>query len=301
MVAPSTALKISANVFTVFFIGMSFFPDKMMETYKFDLSCPPRDRSCDEKRNLGFLYSMMGFCGMQLFGFCVNCAAMARDGVSVKAQSATCFCAMIWFIVFMFNDSAYLFGGMPESIPKEGIYFNIALFAALAGLQYSAWTESGSVMPKIGSMIPSGRFAMPIIVGALNALFFGIPMVVMRETWIENWPAAADSFKALTPDLKFFALWIMGNFGKIMVMNTIMGFAIISAEPNKEDTQYRMLRGSSLVYLYFMGSMGQQTIINAIQGTPDPMRVATYLQTMAVTFYQLNSWAGVGFTLKKQA
>ena len=206
MVAPSTALKVSSNIFCAFFIGMSFFPDKMMETYKFDLSCPPRDRSCDEKKNLGFLYSMLGLCGMQLFSFAVICTAMSRDSVSVKAQSVTCLCVMIWFIIMAFNDAAYAFGGMPESIPKEGIYFNIVLFAGLAGLCYTAWTETGSVMPKMGSIIPSGRFAMPMIAGAVNGAFFGLPCVLMRETWIENYPAAAESYKALTPDLKFFAM-----------------------------------------------------------------------------------------------
>lgn len=303
MVAPSTALKATQFTFMAFFFGMCFFPGEMLAGYKLDLSCPPYSRrapACDEKKNIGFLWFIMSLMGVQMMSMVANCSSMARDGVAVKAQSVMCFMNVLALLFFVANDFVYVFSAdYPASFPKEGVYVNLVLFGTLATLNYLAWQQSGGAMPKLGSIIPKGRFAAPFIAGGVNLLFFGLPLCFFRSQFIEMYDVANDAYKALTPDLKFFAMWMFGNVGKFILLNVSTSFAVVSAEPGKEDTIYRLLRSGSIVYSFYLGAMSKDCIINLLNGAVDPMRTMTVIQSFVVTYWQIKSWGDAAYTLKK--
>lgn len=261
MVAPAIALKAVGYTFTLFFMGMCFFPKEMLSGYKLDLTCPPYSRRappCDEAKNVGFLWFIMSIVGIQMMSLASICSALARDAVSSKAQSVACFCNMCTMIFFILNDLSYVMSDdYPAAFPKEGVYGNVVLFGTLAGLSYSAWQASGGVMPNFQAIIPKGRFSMPFIAGSINLLFFGLPLCFFRSQFIEMYDVANDSYKALTPDLKYFAFWMFGNSGKFILTNVFMMYATVSAEAGKEDTLYRVMRAGSIVSAFYLGSMSK--------------------------------------------
>jgi len=304
MVQASTALKVVQIVFMLFFMGMCFFPGELMAGYKLDLSCPPASRRappCDEKKNIGFLWFVMSLMGVQMLSLCAMNSAMRRDETSKKAQSVACLMNAVTLLIFLVNDLTYVISAdYPASFPKEGVYGNLVLFTGLAAMCFSGWQAAGSVMPNFGNMIPSGRFGMPLLAGCVNLLFFGLPLTFIRTQFIAMYPAAADQYNELTPDLKYFALWMFGNVGKFILCNVISSLCVVSTEDKgKEDTTFRMLRAHSVVYMFYCGAMSKDCIINQLNGAVDPMRVMTVVQSFAVSFWQLNTWTSAGFTLKK--
>ena len=296
------ALKALQYVFMLFFIGMTTFPAEMMDGYQMDFSCPKYKKgqpACDQQKNMAAIFGIMAIFGVQMGAFSVTMGAMARDTVSKKAQSVACFMGMCSLLYFNVNDFIYtLSSDWPGTMPKEGVYFNMVLFAGLAALCYMGWTSTGSVTPNLSRMIPEGRFGKELLAGCLNLAFFGIPLVFFRSSFIDMYPAAAEPMKALTPPLKWFSMWMFGNLGKMILVNILTTFAICSVEKN-DDTQYRLLRGSSLIYMFYLGSFSKDTIVQMLTGVDDTMRLMTFTQSFAVTYYQLNTWAGAKFTLTK--
>ena len=161
-----------------------------LDGYNLDLSCPPptrRSPPCDEKKESGIIYFMLSLMGICMLALSGHCSALTRPGVSAKAQSVMCLGNAITILAFMVSDASYAFSAdLPSAIPKEGIYFNLALFGTLGALSYSAWTASGSAMPKLANMVPKGRFGRPYLVGMINILLVSIPAFFMREKFIET-------------------------------------------------------------------------------------------------------------------
>lgn len=303
VVAATTALKCVQYTFMLFFIGMCFFPEDMLAAYKMDLSCPKKSKQpCNEKNNTAFLYSIMSIMGVQMLSLVSTMSAISRKEVSIKAQSVACFVTMFVQAFFIVNDAMYVMAdNYPASMPKEGIVANVVLFGTLMLLCYFGWKDAGGIMPNWGNIIPEGRFALPYVLGCVNLLFFGVPLTFFRASFIEMYPAAAAAAKELTPDLEFFMMWMFGNVGKMICLNVISNLLIISAEPKKEDTLYRLMRASSLVYMFYLGAFSKDAIINLLMVRDDPMRTVTFVQSFAVTFLQIQSWAGASYKLDKTA
>ena len=51
--------------------------------------------------------------------------------------------------------------------------------------------------------------------------------------------------------------------------------------------------------MFYLGSFSKDTIVQMLTGVDDTMRLMTFTQSFAVTFYQVNTWAGAKFTLTK--
>jgi len=249
------------------------------------------------------LWFVMSLMAVQMLSLCAFNAAMARDVVSTKAKSVACLMNAATLALFVATDASYVLSpNYPAAFPKEGVYFNLALFAALGVMCLSGWAASGSATPDFTALVPIGRFGLPYAAGCANLLFFGVPLVFFREAFIEMYPAAAVRMGELTPDLRFFAMWMFGNVGKFILANVATGLAVVStpdAPAAREDTLFRALRAGSMVYMFYLGSMSKDCIINQLNGAVDPMRVMTVVQSFAITFWQVNAWAGAGFTLKK--
>lgn len=305
MVTATVALKVVQYINLAFMIGMTTFPGPMLDAYQIDFTCPakpPRGSPpCDATKNTAFVYFVFCIFGIQLGTFSTIVGGMARPVVSKKAQSVTCLIAGLAIAFLTVSDLSYTMAeGWPSTTPKDGIYANAVLFSVVCGLLFLGWKDSGSVVPSMGKMIPSGRFGLPILLGCLNLLFFGVPLVLFREAFAEQY-GAGKPIAGQTADAKFFIYVMMGNTGKMMIWNVILSFAICSADNGdaKDDTMYRLLRGVPHLSMFFLGSFAKDGIVQLLAGWPDPMRVVTFVQCFGVTFYQINAWASAEYTLKK--
>ena len=164
MVSASLALKISQSVSLAFGIGLAFFPQALMETYK---------GNTFNGASAVMLKFVAGIAGSNMLAFSSGCGVLARDGVVVAAQSVACLSVGITWIAFAINDS-YLAttGQFGDSAPVESVYANSVLFLILGAIALLGWKEAGSHLPAFDSLMPKGKPKMPLLVSSLNLVFF---------------------------------------------------------------------------------------------------------------------------------
>ena len=88
------------------------------------------------------------------------------------------------------SEPVRLFSGCePEELPKDGNYANLVMWAGFAALLYSAWKESGSVMPSTDLkkvLLPSGPFGKAITLIIVWYLLWGLPMCLLRQPMLDG-------------------------------------------------------------------------------------------------------------------
>ena len=305
MVEASTVLKVMMYLNTIFFIGMTTFPGPFAEGYKLDFSCPARPARgsppCDESKNKALIYFAFNLFGIQLGVFGAMCGAMAREGVSKKAQSALLFVSLFSYPFIVISD-LYATTGEDwnnSGTPKEGIYFNTVLFASLTIAAYLAWEGSGAVVPDVNKLVPTGRFSKAMILNILNSAFFSLPLMFFRQEFLEMY-GLGPALTGMGAN-KWILMLIMGNTGKIIFWNTIATIAICSAEGGDkgDETQYRLLRAISVMYMFYMGSFSKDAVVNLAIDYENPGFAFMWFLNLAIFFYTADAWGKAAFTLKK--
>ena len=177
MVSASFALKISQIVSLAFGIGLAFFPQALMETYK---------GNTFNGASAVMLKFVAGIAGSNMLAFSSGCGVLARDGVVVAAQSVACLSVGITWIAFAINDS-YLAttGQFGDSVPVESVYANSVLFLILGAIALLGWKEAGSHLPAFDSLMPTGKPQLPLLVSSLNLVFFAVGCTFFTEAFLE--------------------------------------------------------------------------------------------------------------------
>ena len=306
MVEASTVMKIMMYVNMIFFVGMTTFPGPFADGYKMDFSCPARPARgappCDEKKNTALLWFAFNLFGIQLGSLAGMAGALARDGVSKKAQSAFLFVTMISYPFLTISDliATTTDDFTNSGTPKEGIYFNTVLFSALTVAIYLAWQGTGGYVPDVNKLVPTGRFSTCVIINLVNGLFFALPLMLFRDQFLEMF-GMNEPLTNMGAN-KWIVMLIFGNIGKVLFWNCVAMLVVATAEGGDkgDDTQYRLIRVTSIFNMFYLGSFSKDVIVNNFTGFADPMRTMTFVQMFAVTYYTMNTWAGAGFTLKKK-
>ncbi len=234
--------------------------------------------------------------GIQCGASVMICAAMARPGVDKKGQSVACLCVALTYLVFMVSDAMNAFSAAwPANAPKDGIYANFAVWSLLIAMCLSAWKSSGSHLPKTDKLMPSGRFAGPMLATIAANMPFAIGLIFFPVQFDEMWsPGNAAKLDDYT---RYFLYLILGNIGKFILCNTASYIAITAANPAEPDLPYRLLRSGSMMWMYYLGSYGKDAIIDSMTGQAKPMYTMAFVQGFLVTFYVANSWAGAEYKL----
>ena len=238
--------------------------------------------------------------GIQILFWGIVSIALARPTVSEKAQSVACFSATCIWIFFLVNDFLSLMDPeWPEELPKEAQYGNLVMWAGFAALMYSAWKESGSVMPSTDVktlLLPSGQFGTAITVIIVNSLMWSLPMCFLRQPFIDSFTRGfMDGFSPLITKMTFA---MVGQAGKMMLCNAISTAMIASV--GDEDAQYRTLRATSLGYMFYMGSFAKDVLVEMqLDGYENQGRAIMWFLNLAICFYTMDAWAKASFTLKK--
>jgi hypothetical protein len=304
MVSADVALKASMYFWMMMFIGMTTFPDKFMAAYSDNFwDCPKKPvkgaPKCDTLMMKTFVCSIFGLAGVQMLIFISACSAMSRPAVSQAAKSAACLVTMIFNALFAVSDlyQTTKADWPTDEIPKEGMYVNMVIWLALAGLAYSGWKEAGEFKPKLDGIVPSGRFGLPLAIGSANLLFYAIPLVLFADTFVKDGFGRGDMMAGFTPAVNFLLSFVFGNIGKMCLINVAMTACV--AQAGGEDAQYRLLRGGTHAQMFSLGMFGKDAIVNMLIGFEDPMRLFVFATSFAIMFYQINVWAGAPYKLDK--
>ena len=304
MVSPSTALKAQSALCMMFWMGMTAFPEALTSAYSLNFfDCPKAARGsapCSVTNQKAVLYNMMSLFGIQILFWSIISAALARDAVSSKAQSVACFSSLCIWVFFFVNDTISLLDPeFPEELPKDALYGNLVMWAGFAALLYSAWKESGSVMPSTDVktlLLPSGQFGKALTLIIVNNLIWGLPMCLLRQPMLDGF--ARGFMDGFSPLIKKMVFLMMGQAGKMMVCNALNMAAIASV--GDEDANYRMLRATSLGYMFYMGSFAKDVLVEMqLDGYENQGRAIMWFLNLAVCFYTMDAWAKASFTLKK--
>ena len=304
MVTAIQALKANQYFCLMVFIGMTTFPEKLGEAYSMDFySCPSKTpkgaAKCDATMMKAFLFGVFSIFGIQIGMTSILCGVMARDAVSKKAQSVTCLVVMIFWALFIVNDGLW---SMKEEypaaqMPKDGIYMNFLIWSILATLCYLGWKDSGSVVPKMdASLIPSGKFGLPIIVGCVNLLFYAIPLITMAEKFVKDGFGREELMAGFTQPVNFLLMQLFKNIGLVCLWNVCIIVAICSVD--KDDAAYRVLRGTSMIGMFNLGAFSKDAVVGLLTGFDDPMRAFVFVTNFGVLFYQANVWGAQPFKLE---
>ena len=303
MVSPSTALRAQAALCAAFWMGMTAFPAKLTSAYALDFfDCPKAGRGaapCSVTNQKIMAFQCFSLFGIQILFWGIVSIALARPTVSEKAQSVACFSATCIWIFFLVNDFLSLMDPeWPEELPKEAQYGNLVMWAGFAALMYSAWKESGSVMPSTDVktlLLPSGQFGTAITVLIGVNLMWGLPVCFLRQAFIDSFTQGfMDGFSPLIKKLVFA---MMGQFGKMMLCNAFNLATIASV--GDEDAQYRMLRAISVAYMFYLGSFSKDVLVGLAIDYENPGHAFMWFLDMAIFYYTSNAWAKAPYTLKK--
>ena len=303
MVSPSTALRAQAALCAAFWMGMTAFPAKLTSAYALDFfDCPKAGRGaapCSVTNQKIMAFQCFSLFGIQILFWGIVSIALARPTVSEKAQSVACFSATCIWIFFLVNDFLSLMDPeWPEELPKEAQYGNLVMWAGFAALMYSAWKESGSVMPSTDVktlLLPSGQFGTAITVIIVNSLLWGVPMCLLRQPMLDGF--ARGFMDGFSPLIKKMVFSFMGQAGKMMVCNALNSAAIASV--GDEDAQYRVLRATSVAYMFYMGSFSKDAVVNLAIDYENPGFAFMWFLNLAIFFYTADAWGKAAFTLKK--
>ena len=303
MVSPSTALKAQAALGMMFWMGMTAFPEALTSAYSLGFfDCPKAVRGaapCSVVNQKVITYNMMSLFGMQIFFWSLASAALARDAVSSKTQSVACFSSLCIWLFFLANDTISLLDPeWPKEMPKDALYGNLVMWAGFAALLYSAWKESGSVMPSTdvkALLLPSGPFGTAITLIIVNNLLWGLPMCLLRQPFLDAFAGGfMDGFSTLIKKMSFNML---GQAGKMILCNAFNTATIASV--GDEDAQYRMLRAGSLGYMFYMGSFSKDVLVGIAINYENPGHAFMWFWNLAIFFYTSDAWAKAPYTLKK--
>ena len=303
MVSPSTALKAQSTLGMMFWMGMTAFPEALMPGHRGSFDCPKAARGaapCSVTNQKAVLFNMFSLFGIQILFWSIVSAALARDAVSSKAQSVACFSSLCIWLFFLVNDFISMRDPeWPEELPKDAQYGNLVMWAGFGALMYSAWKESGSVMPSTDVktlLLPSGQFGTAITLIIVNNLLWGVPICLLRQPFMDGFMGSfMDGFSPLITKMTFA---MVGQAGKMMLCNALSTAMIASV--GDEDAQYRTLRATSLGYMFYMGSFAKDVLVEMqLDGYENQGRAIMWFLNLAICFYTMDAWAKASFTLKK--
>jgi hypothetical protein len=300
-VTASLACTITSFIQMAFAIGMMFFPTKMMEGYQADTFSGGKDTS--------FFCFAMGIFGLQqMYGVMCNVSS-SKAYVPDKERSVQCFCNALTWGAFVLLDGRLLLGtpysivGEGKPIPAAAIGFNLFLFAGIAYANFLGWKESGSATPDVGAFLGAfkGGSRMPLFVGCFNQVWFGLGCGFFTEQFLEMYTPGTIAALPGTATVSPMVFLILGNAGKIMLLNLFTTVAIASA--GDQAASYRMLRCMVLTQMVYLGMFSRDQIIFASMDWANPGVAMSFVQTFGTSFYlasKLGAIAGGDMTFKKK-
>ena len=301
-------MRVAATAATFFFIGMTMFPSPFMDGYGVGFfDCPTKKvkgaPKCDSTMMKAFLFGVFSIFGIQIGMTAILCGAMARPSVSKKAQSVTCLVVAFFWAAFIVNDGLWTMkADFPaDAMPKESSYMNFVMWAVVSGLCYSGWKDSGSVMPNLSvdsvKALWSSKFGKPIVAGVGLLCFYGFPLILISDNFVEFF-GRAEQMAGFTQPVNFMLSWLFFNIGLVCLFTAVLQLSLATVDAKDETIAYRVLRSSSLIWMYSTGAWSKDAVVNHLTGFEDPMRLFQFVTNFGLAMWSIDTWAKVPISLK---
>jgi hypothetical protein len=307
MVSAETALKVATFVCAFFFIGMTMFPSPFMDGYGVGFfDCPTKKikgaPKCDSDFQKHFAMSVLSIFGINIMLFGGVIGGQARPHVGAKAKSVACLLTSLMWGVFSIGDGLRtLKSDWPEEIEKGPIYGNVVFFAILSALAYMGWKDSGSVMPNLSvdsvKALWSSKFGKPIVAGVGLLCFYGFPLILISDNFVEFF-GRAEQMAGFTQPVNFMLSWLFFNIGLVCLFTAVLQLSLATVDAKDETIAYRVLRSSSLIWMYSNGAWSKDAVVNHLTGFEDPMRLFQFFTNFGLVMWSVNTWAKVPISLK---
>jgi len=270
-----SAVRVNQIVSMLFAIGLGFFPQPFLDGYK---------AIKFEGEAKVMVFFAFGLCGCQMLQSGLVSAQFRTEAASEKAAGVlTLFNALYWLFFAVSDGSMVVLGTLPPNFPKDSIAGNCFLFLIMASVNFNAWVGAGSPKPDFGKMKPGGPLATPLMVMMFNLLGFGVGCAFFTEHFVDQFnPGLLSKFN---PGARGAIILMVGNAGKMMLLNILIACAVGAAESQSADTNYRLLRAWVYGMFFYMGRFADEAVTAACTGWPSPMRVPAFLSCFATLFF----------------
>jgi hypothetical protein len=265
---------------------MMFFPVTLLEGYSVDFGAG--------KSVLVMTCCAMALMGLQLWHMFGISRAMSYPAVDADVKGQACLSAMLIWIYFILDDTYSLFvgGTWPAVIPKDAYWFNLILWTSCAFLSYTGWKNCGGEMPT-GVSLPEGRPKWGLVVGMANNVPYIIGSMFVTGPFMEMYvPGLIASMPVNSGAL---VLYFMQNMGKMMLCNIVRSLMIINVA--NESDAYRLQRIWAFYSVFYFGMLSIFGVVNDAMGWANPMKIAGFVQTFAVTFFCVSQFTSINFKL----
>ena len=306
-VSAQLAMKVAAGLCTFFFIGMTMFPGPFMDGYGVGFfDCPTKKvkgaPKCDSDFQKHFAMSVMSIFGCNIMLYGAVLAGQARVHVGAKPKSIACLVTAFYWGFFSIGDGLRtLKSDWPEEIEKGPIYGNVVFFGVLSALAYLGWKDSGSVKPNLSvaslKALWSSKFGKPIVAGCGLLCFYGVPLLLISDNFVEFF-GRAEQMAGFTQPVTFMLSWLFFNIGATCLFTAVLQLALATVDPKDELIAYRVSRSSSLIWMYSTGAWSKDAVVNHLTGFEDPMRLFQFVTNFGLAMWSIDTWAKVPISLK---
>ena len=111
-----------------------------------------------------------------------------------------------------------------------------------------------------------GRFGLPLAIGSVNLLFYGIPLVLFADTFVKDGFGRGDAMAGFTPAVNFLQLRLREHRQDVPDQR---GDDQPRLAGGRRDAQYRLLRGGTHAQMFSLGMFGKDAIVNMLIGFED--------------------------------
>ena len=217
---------------------------------------------------------------MQMFGMMMNCGIASRLGGD-RIMSNAAFANFIYHVGFVgvcFFDLRD-FNAMGTDV--NGIYFNVALNAGLAYLNYQAYLDTGAQRDNPLPLSGQNSMVTCLRVNSALGLVFALWALGSKNTFLENYfndaPTDGNSAILLGVIVRTFAFNMLGSVAK-------NGSMIVCGS---EDAQYGAVRGAAMFWILNCGAISQNLFMSHWKAESHTMNVAMQFGMASYCFNEM--------------
>lgn len=266
-----TTLKATGWYMFAMSVGMMFFTDKMCDMYQVG------------EIDAGTKIMMKGL-GLQMMGAVGANMLTARVNVE-RVTSLTCFANVIGFALFavlgLVSDVPF---AAKIGMPKEGVYANVAIWSAIAFLNFNAWKATGSAKFELRSFSNMSKMATANRVHNAIGLMFVAGLLFNKQQMFDTYLKGVE----VAPTARIFMEQMMQGMGITMLGNAIRSEMILSGDD--EECDYALTRWHSMWWMVNMGQTCLQPLLNDQIGWPNDMHTFNVVMAVGMAYYLSNTF-----------
>ena len=168
------------------------------------------------------------------------------------------------------------------------------------GAHVDLWCEARGalVAARVQHLCTGGAdLQVPARISEAAAAHWGVPLLLISDNFVEFF-GRAEQMAGFTQPVNFMLSWLFNNIGLVCLFTAALQLSLATVDAKDETIAYRVLRSSSLIWMYSNGAWSKDAVVNHLTGFEDPMRLFQFFTNFGLVMWSVNTWAKVPISLK---